>query len=134
MRLNSTFTRATLALFLLCAVLPHVARAQAAGGQSAGTGKPPQASARAAEGFPIERYLNIHAASSPALAPGGRPRGVSVERDGHAAGVERRGAGGWPEQLTFYTDRVDFVRWSPDGAGCSSASRAAATRTRSFTG
>jgi dipeptidyl aminopeptidase/acylaminoacyl peptidase len=26
-------------------------------------------------------------------------------------------AGGWPEQLTFYTDRVDFVRWSPDGTG-----------------
>jgi len=25
--------------------------------------------------------------------------------------------GGWPEQMTFYPDRVDFVRWSPDGSG-----------------
>lgn len=25
--------------------------------------------------------------------------------------------GGWPEQMTFYPDRVDFIEWSPDGAG-----------------
>jgi len=118
MRLNSTFTRATLALFLLCVMLPPVARAQAgSGGQSAGTGKPPQASARTAEGFTIERYLNIRSASSPALAPAGDRVAFLLNVTGTPQVWSVGSAGGWPEQLTFYTDRVDFVRWSPDGAG-----------------
>ncbi|HLL15063.1 MAG TPA: S9 family peptidase [Pyrinomonadaceae bacterium] len=117
MRLDSTFTRSTLALFLLCAVLPNVARAQAAGGQSTGTGKPPQGSARAAENFTIERYLNIRSASSPALAPAGDRVAFLLNVSGTPQVWSVGAAGGWPEQLTFYTDRVDFVRWSPDGAG-----------------
>ncbi|HEX8422787.1 MAG TPA: S9 family peptidase [Pyrinomonadaceae bacterium] len=119
MRLDSTFTRAALALFLLCAVLlPPVARAQASGGQSTGTGKPPQEfSVRASEGFTIERYLNIRSASSPALAPAGDRVAFLLNVTGTPQVWSVGAAGGWPEQLTFYTDRVDFVSWSPDGAG-----------------
>ncbi len=25
--------------------------------------------------------------------------------------------GGWPDQMTFFPDRVDFISWSPDGSG-----------------
>jgi dipeptidyl aminopeptidase/acylaminoacyl peptidase len=119
MRLDSTFTRAALALFLLCAVLPPPpARAQASGGQLTGTGKPPQElSARSSEGFTIERYLNIRSASSPALAPAGDRVAFLLNVTGTPQVWSVPAAGGWPEQLTFYTDRVDFVRWSPDGAG-----------------
>jgi dipeptidyl aminopeptidase/acylaminoacyl peptidase len=117
MRLDSTFTRAAFALFLSYALLLPAAQAQA-GGQYLGTGEPPQASSsRAAEGFPIERYLNIRSASSPALAPGGDRVAFLLNVTGTPQVWSVASTGGWPEQLTFYTDRVDFVRWSPDGTG-----------------
>ncbi|HEY9402640.1 MAG TPA: S9 family peptidase, partial [Pyrinomonadaceae bacterium] len=118
MRLDSTFTRATLALFLLCAVLPPIAPAQAINTEFTGRAEPPQGSAaRSAEGFTIERYLNIRSASSPALAPAGDRVAFLLNVTGTPQVWSVASAGGWPEQLTFYTDRVDFVRWSPDGAG-----------------
>ncbi|HZG51636.1 MAG TPA: S9 family peptidase [Pyrinomonadaceae bacterium] len=119
MRLDSAFTRAAFALLLSYALLlPPVARAQAAGGGGfPGTGEPPRGSARRAEGFPIERYLNIRSATSPTLAPGGDRVAFLLNVTGTPQVWSVGAAGGWPEQLTFYTDRVDFVRWSPDGAG-----------------
>ncbi len=68
--------------------------------------------------YDIERYLNIRSATSPAFSPNadriafltnitGTPQVWMVPASG----------GGWPEQLTFYADRVDVVRWSPDGSG-----------------
>jgi dipeptidyl aminopeptidase/acylaminoacyl peptidase len=101
----------------LSALLLPAAHAQVGGGQLPGTGKPPQASARAAEGFPIERYLNIRAASSPTLAPEGDRIAFLLNVTGTPQVWSVAATGGWPEQLTFYTDRVDFVRWSPDGTG-----------------
>lgn len=116
MRSDSTFTRATLAL-LFSFVLPlPTAYAQANGGAPAATRQPAHAS-RLSEGFTIERYLNIRAASSPALAPAGDRVAFLLNVTGTPQVWSVGAAGGWPEQLTFYTDRVDFVRWSPDGTG-----------------
>ncbi len=129
MRLDSRLTRAALALLLSFALLP-VARAQSNGGgpidkgaqQPAHAAQQPAHAARQAaqaervgEGFPIERYLNIRAATSPALAPGGDRVAFLLNVTGTPQVWSVGTAGGWPEQLTFYTDRIDFVRWSPDG-------------------
>jgi hypothetical protein len=119
MRLDSTFTRAALALLFSCALLP-VAYAQpdSGGDRRPAVAAPPQTAhaARASEGFPIERYLNIRAASSPALSPAGDRVAFLLNVTGTPQVWSVAATGGWPEQLTFYTDRVDFVRWSPDGA------------------
>jgi dipeptidyl aminopeptidase/acylaminoacyl peptidase len=117
MRLDSTFTRATLTLLFSFALLP-VAHAQPNSGRR--TAAPPRTAAhasRASEGFPIERYLNIRAAASPTLSPAGDRVAFLLNVTGTPQVWSVGAAGGWPEQLTFYTDRVDFVRWSPDGTG-----------------
>ena len=106
------FTHATIiiitsALFICLAPLP-VARAQT---------NAPVRNGDARESFSIERYLNIRAASSPTLAPGGERVAFLQNVTGTPQVWSVAAAGGWPEQLTFYTDRVDFVRWSPDGTG-----------------
>ena len=112
MRLDSILTRAPLALLLCFALLP-VSRAQ--------TSAPAVAlratTTTAGGGFPIERYLNIRAASSPTLDARGERVAFLMNVTGTAQVWSVAAAGGWPEQLTFYTDRVDFVRWSPDGTG-----------------
>lgn len=106
--------RAFVALSFCFALLP-LARAQA--------NMPPSVAVHAATtaaasgGFPIERYLNIRAASSPALDARGERVAFLQNVTGTAQVWSVGAAGGWPEQLTFYTDRVDFVRWSPDGTG-----------------
>lgn len=110
MRLDSILTRAPLALLLCFALLP-TAHAQT---------NAPTVALRATKdggGFPIERYLNIRAASSPALNVRGERVAFLMNVTGTAQVWSIAAAGGWPEQLTFYTDRVDFVRWSPDGTG-----------------
>jgi dipeptidyl aminopeptidase/acylaminoacyl peptidase len=117
MRLDSTFTRAALLLWLTFALAP-AARAQTVSGLPAGNPREQVARLlRADKGFPIERYLNIRAASSPALAPAGDRVAFLLNVTGTPQVWSVAAAGGWPEQLTFYTDRVDFVRWSPDGSG-----------------
>jgi dipeptidyl aminopeptidase/acylaminoacyl peptidase len=112
MRPALKFTRATVMLLCCLASLP-VARAQ--------TNTPAVArrnnDAAARERFPIERYLNIRAASSPTLDARGERVAFLMNVTGTAQVWSIAAAGGWPEQLTFYTDRVDFVRWSPDGTG-----------------
>lgn len=118
MQLDSTFTRATLALLLTFVLLPTIAGAQTISGLPRGNPRE-QASKllRAGEGFPIERYLNIRAASSPTLDARGERVAFLTNVTGTSQVWSVAAAGGWPEQLTFYTDRVDFVRWSPDGTG-----------------
>jgi len=68
------------------------------------------------ETYPVERYLNIRSASSPALSPNGERVAFLTNITGTPQVWIVDARGGWPEQLTFYTDRVDFVEWSPDGA------------------
>jgi dipeptidyl aminopeptidase/acylaminoacyl peptidase len=69
-----------------------------------------------AERYGIERYLNIRAASSPALSPKGDRLAFLTNITGTPQVWMINAQGGWPEQMTFYSDRVDFVRWSPDGS------------------
>jgi len=69
------------------------------------------------ESFPIERYLNIRTATSPTLAPKGERVAFLTNITGTPQIWTMAATGGWPDQLTFYTDRVDFVEWSPDGTG-----------------
>ncbi|MBA3248623.1 MAG: S9 family peptidase [Pyrinomonadaceae bacterium] len=69
------------------------------------------------EQFSIERYLNIRSAGSPALSPRGERVAFLINITGTPQVWMTDAAGGWPEQLTFYNDRVDFIDWSPDGAG-----------------
>ena len=96
-------------LLLSFALLPLVARAQ--------TNTPAPRNGGARENFSIERYLNIRAASSPTLASRGDRVAFLMNVTGTPQVWSVAAAGGWPEQLTFYTDRVDFVKWSPDGTG-----------------
>jgi dipeptidyl aminopeptidase/acylaminoacyl peptidase len=69
------------------------------------------------EGYGIERYLNIRSASSPALSPKGDRVAFLTNITGTPQVWMTGADGGWPEQMTFYADRVDFVSWSPDGSG-----------------
>jgi dipeptidyl aminopeptidase/acylaminoacyl peptidase len=77
----------------------------------------PAVRAQVAERYGIERYLNIRSATSPALSPAGDRIAFLTNITGTAQVWMISAQGGWPEQMTFYTDRVDFVRWSPDGSG-----------------
>jgi dipeptidyl aminopeptidase/acylaminoacyl peptidase len=101
--------RALLALLLttilLAALSSHTARAQETG----------RAAPR--ETYGIERYLNIRSAGSPALSPQGDRVAFLTNMTGTAQVWMVPAGGGWPEQLTFYQDRVDFISWSPDGSG-----------------
>jgi dipeptidyl aminopeptidase/acylaminoacyl peptidase len=69
------------------------------------------------ERYGIDRYLNIRNSSSPALSPNGDRIAFLTNITGTPQVWMTSAQGGWPEQLTFYNDRVDFVRWSPDGTG-----------------
>jgi dipeptidyl aminopeptidase/acylaminoacyl peptidase len=93
--------RTCLLLLALLAPLPSVARGQ--GAQH--------------EPFGIERYLNIRSATSPAFAPRGDRVMFLMNTTGTAQVWSVAATGGWPEQLTAYEDRVDFVEWSPAGTG-----------------
>jgi dipeptidyl aminopeptidase/acylaminoacyl peptidase len=67
--------------------------------------------------YGIERYLNIRSAGSPALSPQADRVAFLTNITGTAQVWMIPAQGGWPEQLTFYPDRVDFISWSPDGSG-----------------
>jgi len=99
-KLQSTLT--VFALMVLCASFTST-RAQGSGGKSASYG--------------IDRYLNIHSATGPALSPSGDRVAFLTNITGTPQVWMTSAEGGWPDQMTFYADRVDFVRWSPDGSG-----------------
>ncbi|HLL76590.1 MAG TPA: S9 family peptidase [Pyrinomonadaceae bacterium] len=65
----------------------------------------------------IERYLNIRSATGPTVSPAGERVAFLMNTTGTAQIWAVDARGGWPEQLTFYADRVDFVRFAPDGSG-----------------
>ncbi len=65
--------------------------------------------------YDIDRYLNVRSATSPALSPNGERVAFLTNITGTPQVWTVSASGGWPEQLTFYPDRVDFVEWSPDG-------------------
>ena len=100
-KLQSTLT----ALALL---LASCALASATGAQSQSVKR---------ERYTIDRYLNIRSASSPTLSPQGDRLAFLTNITGTPQVWMVGAQGGWPEQMTFYTDRVDFITWSPDGTG-----------------
>ena len=69
------------------------------------------------EPFGIERYLNIRSATSSALSPTGDQIAFLTNISGTAQVWMVNAQGGWPHQMTFFPDRVDFISWSPDGSG-----------------
>lgn len=74
-------------------------------------------SKEALEDFGIERYLNIRSATGPSLSPTGDRLAFLTNITGTPQVWMVGAGGGWPEQMTFYSDRVDFVRWAPNGSG-----------------
>lgn len=70
-----------------------------------------------AERYGIDRYLNIRSANAPALSQTGDRVAFLTNITGTSQVWMVSAAGGWPDQLTFYTDRVDFLQMSPDGTG-----------------
>ena len=69
------------------------------------------------EPFGIERYLNIRSATSSALSPTGDQIAFLTNISGTPQVWMVNAQGGWPDQMTFFPDRVDFISWSPDGSG-----------------
>ena len=69
------------------------------------------------ERYGIERYLNIRSATSPALSPDGDRVAFLTNITGTPQVWMISAQGGWPDQMTFYSDRIDFIAWSPDGTG-----------------
>ncbi len=67
--------------------------------------------------FGIERYLNIRGATSSALSPTGDQIAFLTNISGTPQVWMVSAQGGWPDQMTFFPDRVDFISWSPDGSG-----------------
>lgn len=77
----------------------------------------PAQSVSASEAYGVERYLNIRSANSPSLNSTGDGLAFLSNITGTAQVWMMNAAGGWPEQMTFYPDRVDFVSWAPDRSG-----------------
>src|SRR5438270_12263195 len=65
--------------------------------------------------FGMERFLNVRSASAPSISP----KGDEVVYLTNVSGVNQvwknQVVGGYPEQLTFFDDRVHEVHWSPRG-------------------
>ena len=64
-------------------------------------------------GYDIERYLNVRRASSATFGPGGERLAFRMDTTGTRQVWALDAPGSWPEQLTFYEERVRFVDWSP---------------------
>src|SRR5262249_6753789 len=63
----------------------------------------------------IERYLNIRSAQDPTYSASGEEIAYLTNITGTNQVWKTQVRGGWPEQLTFFEDRVQSVRWSPRG-------------------
>ncbi len=103
--------RKSLGVILLCALVSVALSAAAVD----------SASSPRAEPYPIERYLNIRSAGSPSLSPDGRELVFTTAITGVAqvwkvpATAGGPAGAGWPEQLTFYSDRILGASYSPAG-------------------
>ncbi len=65
--------------------------------------------------YDIERYLNIRSAQDPTFSPSGEEIAYLTNITGTNQVWKTQVRGGWPEQLTFFEDRVQAVHWSPRG-------------------
>jgi len=65
--------------------------------------------------YSLQRYLNIRIARGATLAPDGKRIAFLSDITGVSQVWRIDKPQSWPEQLTFYEDRVTFVDWSPTG-------------------
>ena len=65
--------------------------------------------------YDVEQYLNIRSASVAGLSPDATTVAFTTNVTGSNQLWSVTATGGWPEQLTFFTDRITAVDWSPRG-------------------
>lgn len=66
------------------------------------------------EGYDFARYLNIKSAYGSSFAPGGDKLAFIANITGSPQVWQTAVAGGWPDQLTFFAERVSVVEYAPD--------------------
>jgi len=64
--------------------------------------------------FDIERYLNVRSAHGASIGPAGDTLSFLMDTTGVPQVWTLSDPGGWPEQRTFFDDRVTFASWSPE--------------------
>jgi len=64
--------------------------------------------------FDIERYLNVRSAHGASVGPDGDRLSFLMDTTGVPQVWTLSDPGGWPEQRTFFDDRVTFASWSPE--------------------
>ncbi|HYX68067.1 MAG TPA: hypothetical protein VE825_02960, partial [Terriglobales bacterium] len=94
----------------LCLLLFAVS---AAWGQASPTA--PSSLLPAAGPYDVARYLNIRSAIAPAYSPGSDDVAYLTNTTGTNQVWKSPARGGYPEQLTFFDDRVQEMAWSPRG-------------------
>ncbi|SFR47632.1 S9 family peptidase [Halogeometricum limi] len=62
----------------------------------------------------IERYLNVRSAYGASFGPDGERLSFLMDTTGVPQVWTTDGPGRWPEQRTFYDERVTFASWSPE--------------------
>ena len=62
--------------------------------------------------YDFARYLNIRSAYPPSFTPGGDAIAFLTDITGVPQVWQVPSGGGWPEQLTFFADRVSFVEYA----------------------
>ena len=64
--------------------------------------------------FDIERYLNVRSAHGASVGPDGDRLAFLMDTTGVPQVWTLDAPGTWPEQRTFFDDRVTFASWSPE--------------------
>ncbi len=64
--------------------------------------------------YDIERYLNIRSAYGASFGPDGETLSFLMNTTGTGQVWTLSGPRAWPEQRTFYDERVGFASWSPE--------------------
>jgi len=64
--------------------------------------------------FDIERYLNVRSAHGASVGPDGDRLAFLMDTTGVPQVWTLSAPGEWPEQRTFFDDRVTFASWSPE--------------------
>ncbi|ARS88398.1 S9 family peptidase [Natrarchaeobaculum aegyptiacum] len=64
--------------------------------------------------YDIERYLNVRSAYGASFGPDGERLSFLMDTTGTPQVWTLEGSREWPEQRTFYEERVTFASWSPE--------------------
>ncbi|MGH8005118.1 MAG: TolB family protein, partial [Limisphaerales bacterium] len=68
-----------------------------------------------AQPYPFAQYMNIKSCGGGYISPAGDKVLFTSNMPGVAQLFVVSSKGGWPNQITFYEDRVAYGTWSPDG-------------------